>query len=69
MVLSTSIGLIPAINGTGALKYSFRVMGRIGMRTCYHLNGNISEIKASTAYPRIVFDCETKRTFFSKRMA
>lgn len=35
------LGAIPAIRGTGALKYSLKVEGRIGMITCSHLKGNI----------------------------
>lgn len=60
---------MPTINGTGAVMYSLRVDGKMGMMTCSHRKGKMKAKKASTAYPSTVFDCETKITFFSSRIA
>lgn len=49
MLWSTIDGLIPTIRGTGAVTYSFRVDGKIGIRTCSHLNGKINDKKAYIA--------------------
>ena len=49
--------------------YYLRIEGKIGIKTCSHLKGKTNDKKASTAYPSTVFDCETKITFFSRRMA
>ena len=46
-----------------------RFVGRIGINTCYHLNGNKKLMKASTANPKIVFDCDTNNIFFSSKSA
>jgi hypothetical protein len=43
------IGEMPAIRGTGALRYSLRVIGRIGISTCSHLKGKSSDKNPSTA--------------------
>ena len=61
--------MIPTIRGTGAVMYYLSVEGKIGIMTCSHLKGKMKERKPSTAYPRTVFDCETKIIFFSRRMA
>lgn len=55
-MLSSISGVIPTIKGTGAARYSFRVDGRIGIRTCYHLSGNTKLRNASITYPSIVLD-------------
>ena len=68
MVWSIIVGLMPTIRGTGAAMYSFKVDGRIGMSTCYHLKGNTKDKKASIANPKMVLDCDTKMIFFSRRM-
>jgi hypothetical protein len=41
--------VIPAIKGTGAVRYSFIVRGIIGSMTFSHLKGKTKEIKASKA--------------------
>ena len=43
---STNDGEIPAMRGTGALRYSFRVEDKMGIKTCSHLKGNRNEVKA-----------------------
>lgn len=40
---------MPAIKGTGALRYYFIVIGTIGNITFYHLKGYIKDINASIA--------------------
>ena len=55
-LLSSICGDIPTIRGTGAVMYSLRVEGRMGMRTCSQRKGKIKARKASTAYPRTVLD-------------
>lgn len=55
-LLSSIWGDIPTIKGTGAVMYSLRVEGRMGMRTCSQRKGKIKARKASTAYPRTVLD-------------
>ena len=40
---------IPAINGTGAVRYYFIVIGTIGKITFYHLNGNTNDMNAYIA--------------------
>lgn len=69
MVWSTIAGEIPTMRGTGAVMYSLRGAGRIGMRTCSQRKGKAKERKASMAKPRIVRDCDTKMIFFYKRIA
>ena len=43
---STRDGEIPAINGTGAFKYYFKVDDNIGISTCSHLKGNKKDVNA-----------------------
>ena len=49
MFESSMSGWIPTTKGTGAVRYSLRVDGRMGISTCYHLNGNTKLRKASIA--------------------
>jgi hypothetical protein len=60
---------MPVMRGTGAFMYSRRVEGRMGISTCSQRKGKTKARKASTANPSTVLDCETKMTFFSRRMA
>jgi hypothetical protein len=60
---------MPTISGTGAVMYYFSSEGKIGIRTCSQRKGKTKAKKASTAYPKTVLDCETKMTFFSRRIA
>lgn len=46
---STKDGEIPATRGTGAVRYSLRLEGKIGIKTCYHLKGYNKPKKASVA--------------------
>jgi hypothetical protein len=62
-------GFMPTIRGTGAVMYSLRVEGRMGIRTCSHLKGKTKDKKPYIAYPKMVLDCETKIIFFSRRIA
>ena len=43
---------MPTISGTGAVIYSLRVEGRMGMSTCSHLKGKTKERKPSMANPQ-----------------
>ena len=63
---STKDGEIPATNGTGAVRQSLKLDGRIGMRTCSHWKGYSKERKAYVAQPKIVLDWDTNSTFLSK---
>lgn len=69
MVLSTIEGWIPTMIGTGAVIYSFNVDGKMGIKTCSHLNGKTKDRNAYIAYPKIVFDWDMKIIFFSSKTA
>ena len=68
-MLSTIEGWIPTMIGTGAVIYYFNVEGKMGIKTCSHRNGKTKDRKAYTAYPNMVFDCDTNIIFFYSKTA
>jgi|LauGreDrversion4_2_1035121.scaffolds.fasta_scaffold58657_2 hypothetical protein len=62
-------GSAPIKKGTGASRTSIMLLGRIGMSTCFHENGNRNDIKATQACVRRALYLEIIRTFFSAKRA